>query len=247
MELNAQLKLAQKCLQQEIGETFNLNLLANQSGSAGWRGRAQQILHLQQKLKELQEKFENHKETVENPFNPTPSFGFIDRPQVSKSEILHRAKVESLEKEIENLKTDSEEQRSKILALKVRNKTLNDELAQYKMKASTLEQTTDFNSLNMATLNERLSQQKLEYDKKLQEIYKEKTKLLKEQEEFALNQEILEDKLQEMDTCLKQKDQTIEELQNLIKKLEQDLKAICGGFLFSCRELRKVFKNFIIS
>ncbi|KAM7358938.1 uncharacterized protein ACRADG_003726 [Cochliomyia hominivorax] len=232
IELSTQLKLAQRCLQQEIGENFNLNILANQKSS--WRGRAQQILHLQQKLKELQDKLDNPN-TKEDHINFSP----FERPQVSKSEILHRSKVESLEKEIENLKLESQEQRNKILALKVRNKTLNEEILQYKNKASTLEEKTDFNSINLINLNERLNQQKLDFDKKLKEIVKEKEEVMKENKDLEINKEYMEEKLQELGSLLLDKDQTIDDLNNLIKKLEQDLKAICGGFLFSCRELRK--------
>ncbi|XP_037819548.1 coiled-coil domain-containing protein 13 [Lucilia sericata] len=246
VELQSQLKLAQKCLQQEIGENFNLNLLANQSSSTNWRGRAQQILHLQQKLKEFQERLENQSKSNDSHLefvNPTlctsVSFGSIERPSVRKTEIQHRAKVESLEKEITDLKAEMEELRSKILALKVRNKTLNDEISQYKMKSSTLQEQTDFNIINVATMNERLNQQKLFYDKRLQEMSKERDNILKDKKEMDLNREYLQEKIKEFESCINKKDESIEELNLLVKKLEQDLKAICGGFLFSCREFRK--------
>ncbi|XP_065361169.1 coiled-coil domain-containing protein 13 [Calliphora vicina] len=249
VELNSQLKLAQKCLQQEIGENFNLNLLVGQGSSSNWRGRAQQILHLQQKVKELQDRLENkdqheidngrNLEFVTSPLCCSASFGSIERPSVRKTEIQHRAKVDTLEKEIANLKSEMEEQRSKILALKVRNKTLNDEILHFKMHSSTLKEQTEFNNINVATMNERINQQKSYYEKRLDEMSKDKDKLLKEMKEMAINKDLLEERIMELENCVIKKDESIEELNLLVKKLEQDLKAICGDFLFSCREFKK--------
>lgn len=55
MQLKNDLKLANKFLQQEIGESFDtLQSLSN--SSSNWRGRAQIICDLQQKNSELREK-----------------------------------------------------------------------------------------------------------------------------------------------------------------------------------------------
>lgn len=61
MQLRNDLKLAIKFLKQEIGESFdNLQSLANMNPN--WRGRAQVICDLQQKVLELKEKLKE-KET----------------------------------------------------------------------------------------------------------------------------------------------------------------------------------------
>lgn len=61
MQLRNDLKLATKLLQQEIGESFDTlqNLV---SLNPNWRGRAQVICDLQQKVAELREKLKE-KET----------------------------------------------------------------------------------------------------------------------------------------------------------------------------------------
>lgn len=255
VELNNQLKLAQKCLQQEIGESFNLNLLANHANSSNWRGRAQQILHLQQKVKELQDRLDSYGSVTTLPplgqdygrdfpnikLPSSTSFGSLERPSVRKTEIQHRAKVEALEKEITNLKLELEDHRSKILALKVRNKNLNDEIARLKMKESNLEEQTDFKTINMNTLNDRLVEQKTYYEKKLLEMSREIEKYNKKVYDIELQEEHLREKIQEMESMLQDKDKTIGDMNSANKKLEDDLKAICGNFLFSCREFRKVF------
>lgn len=56
--LSHDLKQANKLLSQEIGESFTgIYNLANTSSN--WRGRAQQIINLQEKLTEVQEKLSN--------------------------------------------------------------------------------------------------------------------------------------------------------------------------------------------
>lgn len=247
VELNAQLKLAQKCLQQEIGESFNLNILAGQVNSASWRGRAQQILHLQQKVKELQEKLDGNKKSElksENCFLYSDASlstnGTCERPGVRKTELQHRTKVENLEKEIASLKAELDDRSSKILALKVRNKTLNDEISRYKLKVNLAEEQTDFNNFNVATMNNRLNQQKSHYEKLLNERSREVENLIKEKQELLIKHQHQQEKFSELENLIANKDECIKQLNSLGEKLEQDLRAISGDFLFSCRELRKV-------
>lgn len=57
LQLKNELKLANKLLQQEIGDNFQL--LAS-SGNSGWRGRAQVICNLQQKNNELKERLKSY-------------------------------------------------------------------------------------------------------------------------------------------------------------------------------------------
>ncbi|XP_050337384.1 coiled-coil domain-containing protein 13 [Bactrocera neohumeralis] len=275
-ELQNQLKLAQKCLQQEIGENFNLATMASQTQNSNWRGRAQQIIHLQQKVHELKERLEivdrQYAEGIPITFatddvphadlaaSHTAKSGArsagghaeasvasnvsatsFDRYNtvVRKTEILHRAKVEGLEKEIASLKAQLEEQRGKVLALKVRNKTLNDEVLKYKVKASSLEEQTDYNGLNLANMNEKMNVQRYHYESRLEEMARQLNDLKRIHKDGAFREEELRLKLENMENLLQSKETHIEDLNQTITRLETDLKALSGGFLFSCRELRK--------
>lgn len=61
MQLKNDLKMANKLLQQEVGESFEtLSLLAN--SNPNWRGRAQIICDLQQKNTDLKEKVKMYQE-----------------------------------------------------------------------------------------------------------------------------------------------------------------------------------------
>ena len=61
-QLKNELKIAQKCLQQEIGE--NVNIAQLMCGSSNWRGRAQQIAMLQSKIADLKDKLETSSVTI---------------------------------------------------------------------------------------------------------------------------------------------------------------------------------------
>ncbi|XP_053955648.1 coiled-coil domain-containing protein 13 [Anastrepha ludens] len=266
-ELQNQLKLAQKCLQQEIGEHFNLTTLNSQAQNFNWRGRAQQILHLQQKVHELKERLDmvdrhtidgrpiafgndgtitkssgdrslSHEEARETLNASTTSFDRYNTV-VRKTEILHRAKVEGLEKEIATLKAQLEEQRGKVLALKVRNKTLNEDVLRFKIKANTLEVQTDYNGLNLTNMNEKMNVQRYQYENRLEEMTRQLNDLKRIHKEGEFREEEIRLKLENMENLIQNKDTHIDELNQNIAHLETDLKALAGDFLFSCRELRK--------
>ena len=281
-ELQAQLKLAHKCIQQEVGENFNLNILASHASLSQWRGRAQQILHLQQKVQELRERLENYEHNKSNRItsyqqknekfsksaqkisdlpplvsaseleaevNAKWSGGDLkntfDRyaPAVRKSEIMHRAKVEELEMEITNLKSEVENHKAKILALKVRNKNLGEELQKQKMKAVSLDEQSDFNGLNLASMNDKLNTQRYEYEQRIEALRTELSQIEKQKESAAFKENELRELMENHAMELEAKDEIIQKLQMMLTKSEKDLKAVCGDFLFSCRDLKKVKKK----
>ncbi|KAH8303550.1 hypothetical protein KR018_002582, partial [Drosophila ironensis] len=285
-ELQTQLKLAQKCLQHEIGgDACNINILANNLNQANWRGRAQQIITLTQKVQELKDRLSGYEERAAERAEYAAPMGVgadldvapgssrsapgshghmgagdgggggvgvgvgvgsgtatFDRftPGVRKSEILHRAKVEALEKEIMGLQAQLEDQRGKTLAQKVRNKTLNDELIKHKMRSTELEEQTDFNGLNMTTMTEKLNRQRHQYEARLDDMRADIIRVTEERDISRRQMEELSGMHLELEAAIKQKDNAMQSLQEMVKKLELDLRAISGGFLFSCREFRKV-------
>ncbi|KAH8368851.1 hypothetical protein KR200_010303 [Drosophila serrata] len=270
-ELQNQLKLAQKCLQHEIGgDALNINILANNLNQANWRGRAQQIITLTQKVQELKARLDSYEDRSLDrgvmDYAPVPMGSDLDKvhssprschaslgggdgactapfdrftPGVRKSEILHRAKVEALEKEIVNLQTQLEEQRSKTLALKVRNKTLNEDLIKYKIRSSELEEQTDYNGININTMNDKLSKQRQQYESRMDDTRAELIRITEERDTARRQMEELSSMNLELQGIIKQKEVEVVSLQDMAKKLEMDLRAVTGGFLFSCREFRK--------
>lgn len=285
-ELQNQLKLAQKCLQHEVGENVNINLLANNLSQATWRGRAQQILGLQQKLQELRARVDCYENSMTDRTDCAPlalgseldlsakgcskntprsskplqssgrtnsvasnlcgsgdaSVASFDRfsPGVRKSEILHKAKVAELQKEILTLQKQLDEQRNRTLALKVRNKTLNDEMIKYKTRANELEDQNDCSGENASTLNEKLKLQRAQYENRLDELRNDVIRVTEERDISRRQMDELSAMNLELAAEINKKETTIQNIQDQSKKLETDLRAVTGGFLFSCREFRKV-------
>lgn len=290
-ELQNQLKLAQKCLYHEVGENVNINILANNLNQATWRGRAQQILALQQKLQELRARVDCYENGMADRADCVPitlgseldlsgksgskntprsakgmqspgrmnggaaslcggseaSVGSFDRfsPGVRKSEILHKAKVAELEKEILSLQGQLEDQRNRTLAFKVRNKTLNDEMIKYKARATELEEQNDCSGANTSTLNEKLKMQRVQYENRLDELRNDVIRITEERDISRRQMAELSAMNLELANEIKQKETTVQNIQDQNKKLETDLRAVTGGFLFSCREFRKVCNEFV--
>lgn len=117
--LKNELKLAHKCLAQELGVP-SVNLQSLTANSSTWRGRAQQIMTLQAKLSELSKKVEgNESDEVK---------------QQNHLEFIRRCEVEGLQKECATLKETIGKLEFKLSATKARNKNLNDEATCFKLK-----------------------------------------------------------------------------------------------------------------
>lgn len=224
-QMKNELKLAQKCLNQEIG-TENFNFIEN--SNSNWKGRAEQIISLQNKISELKEKIESSK--ISSDF----------RLEQKKSELLKHKEIEELKTEISSLNENLKSCRFKISSLKTRNEILNNEASSYKSKTiSLLERCTLDDNLNKE-LNEQNRILRYQYEKKIVDLTKNIENFEKVQENNILENSKIKFKLENIDETLKNKNKTIQELETTNNQLESDLKGICGDFLFSCRDLNKV-------
>ncbi|GFO30348.1 coiled-coil domain-containing protein 13 [Plakobranchus ocellatus] len=68
LSLRQELKVANKVLSQEIGENVNMQSLLNETSN--WRGRAQQIIALQQKVDELKVQLESQTDGMDSTMGP---------------------------------------------------------------------------------------------------------------------------------------------------------------------------------
>ncbi|XP_055845405.1 coiled-coil domain-containing protein 13 [Episyrphus balteatus] len=231
VELKNHLKLAQKCIQQEIGEHINLNILA--AAGTNWRGRAQQILSLQLKINELKAQLEN----VRSKFGWSEDYP--DEPPVRRDQIYHRIEIEGLKKDIEALTAHIDEQNQKIAASKARNTNLVADVTKLKEKCTNLESMGKSSDNTIATLKERLDIQKFHYENRISDLQKQITDTQKYRADFEFHREEMQIKVENLQAELERRENHIGHLNETIRKLEKDLKSICGDYLFECRDFKK--------
>lgn len=225
-QLKNELKMAYKCLQQEIGTEANIPHIL--SGNSNWRGRAQQIVILQSKINELKEKFDSDFESFE-----------ANRIPLKRLESIRRIEIESMTKEIEDYKNELEDVKQKLVALKTRNKNLGDDLNNYKLKTLELMEKSKNDDSYIQCLNEKISMTKFECDHKINQVEKEIEEVEKKKEQADLEVQKLHCHIENLNSTIMQKENQISILKSEKEELENSLKNISGDFLFDCRDMSK--------
>ncbi|XP_065438683.1 coiled-coil domain-containing protein 13 isoform X4 [Chrysemys picta bellii] len=219
-----ELKMMQKLLASEVGEDVNIQNLLTISGS--WRGRAQQILVLQGKLRELENQLGQGKSRASVSNADEEMLALTDPRKLSAQEknllrirSLEKEKKEALEKlsgEHNTLQKDHEDVKKKLDASKARNKVLSNEVKALKGQILTLlEKGKHDDELIDALLNEQKQMHEILKHLSLQD---EKNK----ESQQSLGQH-LNSEAQKQSSLIGQLQQMVAEREAKIKELEEEM------------------------
>uniref|UniRef100_A0A8D0G1D0 Coiled-coil domain containing 13 n=1 Tax=Sphenodon punctatus TaxID=8508 RepID=A0A8D0G1D0_SPHPU len=215
-----ELKTTQKLLASEVGEDVNIHNLLATVGS--WRGRAQQILVLQGKVRELENQLAQSKGRASANTLDEEMLSLTDAKKLTAQErnllrirSLEREKKEALEKltvEHEALQKEHEEVKKKLDASKSRNRVLSGEVKSLKEQILTL--------LDKGKHDDELIDALLSQQKEMQEILKH----LSQQEER--NKESQQSLGQQFNLEAQKQNCLVEQLKQMVAEREARLKEL---------------------
>lgn len=90
-----------------------------------------------------------------------------------------------------------------------------------------------------------MSAKKLNYQNQLTELQRRVEMLRKERDSFEFENSANFVQVKDLRESIGMKEVEISSLKSTVNTLQQDLKSICGDFLFECRDLKKVFFSII--
>ncbi|XP_036141680.1 coiled-coil domain-containing protein 13 [Monomorium pharaonis] len=149
----------------EVGENVSISALSSVPG--GWRGRAEQIRNLQQKLAELQVKL-SESERPQKEFSTS-----LDRQNLAclrNAEKERRQQIENTAKELRRTEVALEASKRKLDAFKARIKVLEQELSSAKRNITILDEKRSHDDRLIDTLNERLKISEARYQEREEEV-----------------------------------------------------------------------------
>ncbi|XP_071941318.1 coiled-coil domain-containing protein 13-like isoform X2 [Antedon mediterranea] len=242
--LKQELKLAHRVLTQEVGEHANVQALLNSKGGA--RGRAQQILNLQNKVSELESQLHQQRFVSTRPdtqMSLEDQFMTMDIPDDKSESIVsartfksnhssstadkNRTKIRQMEKErkeaqakaneeLKDLQLDYSRLKEKCDASKARNKVLANELKSLKQQISTF--------IDKGKHDDELISALLKQQSQLNEVYNETHRQQEEQKkQQKQHQQLLHQQNQHDMNIVEQLKRIVAEKEQKVHNLEDEI------------------------
>ncbi|XP_067824266.1 coiled-coil domain-containing protein 13 isoform X3 [Heptranchias perlo] len=232
LSLKQELKMAHKIFQvltNEVGEEVNVQHLLNNKGT--WRGRAQQILILQKKVRDLERQMglNTQKGRTSELSVEEEMLGILGPRRLSNQDknvayirTMEKERKEALEKmngDYERLRKDHEELKNKLDGSKARNKVLSNELKTLKSQVVTL--------LEKGKHDDELVGALLKQQKQMQEVVGRLSQheLKNKETEQKLSQQ-LNSEAQKQGFLIGELKQMVTEREAKVKDLEEEIKQL---------------------
>ncbi|XP_026483821.2 coiled-coil domain-containing protein 13 [Vanessa tameamea] len=214
LELKNDILIATKILQQELGDKFT-SIKELQNDLAGWKGRAQQIVLLQAKIFELEEKLNGkNKDTTETKRK--------DQAQVIRElEIKRKKDIDQAMKDLNMLREENQELKKKLDGARCRIRNLECDSTTVRQKMQTFVEKSHHDDLLITEQRNQIKNLEIYY----QEILKENTsKITKMNNEIGEYQKLIRNTDAKIDALRQQaseKATKIEELRAQLLRYEE--------------------------
>ncbi|XP_078486672.1 coiled-coil domain-containing protein 13-like isoform X1 [Ciona intestinalis] len=208
--LKQELKVAHKVLSQEIGDDrVNIQLLLS-SGGQGYRGRAQQVISLQGKVKELEQRLKQD-EVLSPKYDKNMT-------RIKNMEKLRKEQNDTLKEDLQKLQDNYSELQKKFDATKARNKVLMAEVKSQKSQVAVLSDKGVHDNELISTL--------MKQQERLQKILERQS--LKEEDVTKSERQVtreLHDRRQQESAEVTRLKTLLFESEKKVKQLEEELSA----------------------
>ncbi|XP_063391180.1 coiled-coil domain-containing protein 13 [Cydia fagiglandana] len=214
LELKNEILLATKILQQELGDKFT-SIKELQNDMAGWKGRAQQILLLQKRINELEEKLNGkHKDVIEAQKKDQMNV-------IREIEMKRKKDVDQAMKDLESLKKENQELKKKLDGARCRVRNLECDSTVIRQKMQTFIEKSNHDDLLINEQRNQIKNIELYYQEILKENTTKLNKMNGEIEEYKKSTQNTEAKIDALRKQSTEKASKIEELRVQLLRYEE--------------------------